>query len=306
MPSLSPNKDIPDLSGKVILVTGANAGLGKQTILELSKHNPAHIFLTARTESKTRAATEDIRKAVPSTAPFTYLNLDLTSFDSIKKAVREFHAQSQQLHILINNAGIMGSPAGTTKDGNEIQFGTNHVGHALLAKLLLPTINRTAAATTPLQDIRIITIASSEEARSPATNTYEFDKLKTNMASTPTLVRYGISKIANIQYAQALSRRHPDIRSISIHPGMVDTNLKSGIAASWPLMKPFLPLVGLLSSNVRNSANNQLWAAVSPNAKSGEFYFSVGVTGKGSRQLRDKALEDALWNWTEKELEGHV
>ncbi|KAH9203363.1 retinol dehydrogenase [Leptodontidium sp. 2 PMI_412] len=306
MPSFNPDKDIPDLSGKVILVTGGNAGLGKQTILELSKHNPAHIFLTARSESKAQAAIEDIRKAVPSAAPITYLNLDLTSFDSIKKAVREFLGQSPQLHILINNAGIMGSPAGTTKDGYEIQFGTNHVGHALLTKLLLPTLERTAAATTPFQDIRIITIASSEEARSPATNTYEFDKLKTDMSSTPTLVRYGISKIANIHYARALSRRHPNIRSISIHPGMVDTNLKSGIVASWPLMRPFLPLVGLLSTNVRNGANNQLWAAVSPDAKSGEFYFPVGVTGKGSKQSRDKALEDALWNWTEKELEEHV
>lgn len=114
MVPFNPDKDIPDLSGKVILVTGGNVGLGKQTILQLSKHNPAHIFLAARTESKALAAIEDIRKAVPDAAPITYLNLDLTSFDSIKKAAKDFHAQSQQLHILINNGGIMATPAGTT------------------------------------------------------------------------------------------------------------------------------------------------------------------------------------------------
>ncbi|RYP51313.1 hypothetical protein DL768_003317 [Monosporascus sp. mg162] len=306
MPSFNPNRDIPDLSGKVILVTGGNVGLGKETILQLSKHNPAHIFLAARTKSKALAAIEDIRNAVPGAAPITYLNLDLTSFDSIKKAVTEFHAQSQQLHILINNAGILATPAGTTNEGYEIQFGTNHMGHALLTKLLLPTLEKTAAATTPPQDVRIINVASSEETRSPATNTYDFNKLKTDMASTSILVRYGISKLANIHHARALSRRHPDIRSISVHPGFVNTDLKNGMGTIWPLINPLLPLIGVFSTNVSSGTKNQLWAAVSPDAKSGEFYFPVGVTGKGSKQSCDKALEDALWDWTEKELEGHA
>ncbi|KAH7230211.1 retinol dehydrogenase [Fusarium redolens] len=306
MPSFNPDKDISDLSGKVIFVTGGNAGLGKQTILRLSKHNPAHIFLAARTKSKALAAIEDIHKAVPDAAPITYINLDLASFDSIQQAAKDFHSQSQQLHILINNAAIMATPAGTTKDGYEIQFGTNHMGHALLTKLLLPTLKRTAATTSPPQDVRIINVASSEEARSPATDTYDFNKLKTDMASTSTLIRYGISKVANIHHARALSRHHPEIRSISLHPGVVNTNLKNGMGASWPLMKPLLPLIGLLSTNVSNGTKNQLWAAVSPDAKSGEFYFPVGVTGKGSKQSRDKALEDALWNWTENELKGYA
>ncbi|KAM6504657.1 hypothetical protein FSOLCH5_015392 [Fusarium solani] len=306
MVPFNPDKDIPDLSGKVILVTGGNVGLGKQTILQLSKHNPAHIFLAARTESKALAAIEDIRKAVPDAAPITYLNLDLTSFDSIKKAAKDFHAQSQQLHILINNGGIMATPAGTTKEGYEIQFGTNHVGHALLTKLLLPTLKKTAAATTPPQDVRIVNLSSSFENKAPATNTYEFDKLKTDMASTPTFVRYGISKIANIHHARALSRRHPEIRSIAVHPGVVNTNLTNGPAASWPIMKLILPLAGFFSTNVWNGTKNQLWAAVSPDAKSGEFYYPVGVTGKGTKQSGDKALEEALWDWTEKELEGHA
>jgi hypothetical protein len=126
------------------------------------------------------------------------------------------------------------------------------------------------------------------------------------MVSTSTLIRDGVSKVANIHHARALSRDHPEFRSISLHPGVVNTNLKNGIVASWSLIKPLLPLIGLLSNNVSNGTKNQLWAAVSPNAKSGEFYFPVGITGKGSKQSRDKALEDALWNWTENELKGYA
>ncbi|KAF5613097.1 retinol dehydrogenase [Fusarium sp. NRRL 25303] len=287
-------------------MTEGNSSLGKQTILQLSKHNPAHIFLATQTKSKALAAIKDIHKAIPNAAPITYINLNLTSFNSIKQAARDFRSQSQQLHILINNAAIMAIPAGTTKDRYKIQFGTNHIGHTLLTKLLLPALKRTAATTSPPQDIRIINVASSKEARSPATDTYDFNKLKTDMASTSTLIRYGILKVANIHHTHALSHHHPEIRSISLHPGVVNTNLKNGIGASWPLMKPLLPLIGLLSTNVSNGIKNQLWAALSPNAKSGEFYFPVGVTGKGSKQSRDKALEDALWNWTENELKGYT
>ncbi|KAF1957876.1 retinol dehydrogenase [Byssothecium circinans] len=306
MPTFDLDKDIPDLSGKVILVTGGNIGLGKETVLQLSKHKPAHIFLAARSESKALAAIEDIRKAVPDAAPITYLNLDLGSFDSIKRAASDFHAKSQRLHILINNAAISATQAGTTKEGYEIQFGTNHVGHALLTKLLLPTLKKTAAAATAPQDVRIVTVAAAAEKFSPFTESYDCDKLKTDMASTPTFTRYGISKLANVHYARALSRRHPEIKSVSLHPGFVNTNLASGLAASWPILKLILPFLGLFLTNVSTGAKNQLWAAVSPEVKSGEFYFPVGVTGKGSKHSYDQGLEEQLWEWTEKELEEHA
>ncbi|KAH7233802.1 retinol dehydrogenase [Fusarium redolens] len=305
MPTFDLDKDIPDLSGKIILVTGGNTGLGKETVLQLSKHKPAHIFLAARSEFKALAAIEDIRKAVPNAAPITYLNLDLESFDSIKKAATDFHAKSQQLHILINNAAISATPAGTTKEGYEIQFGTNHIGHALLTKLLLPILKKTAAATPP-QDVRIVTVAAAAETFSAFTESYDFDKLKTDMASTPTFTRYGISKLANVHYARALSRRHPEIKSVSLHPGFVNTNLSSGLAASWPILKPILLFFGLFLSNVSTGVKNQLWVSVSPEVKSGEFYFPVGVAGCGSKHSYDRDLEEQLWEWTEEELEKHA
>ncbi|KAF5005558.1 hypothetical protein FDECE_8010 [Fusarium decemcellulare] len=310
MPTFNPDQDIPNLSGKAILVTGGNNGLGKETVLQLSKHNPAQIFLAARTKSKALTAIEDIRKSVPDAAPITYLSLDLASFDSIKQAVIDFHAQSQRLDILINNAGIMAVPPGKTKDGYEIQFGTNHVGHALLTKLLLPTLIKTATATSPPQDVRIVTVASKSEGWGPPLNPSEFDKLKTDMSSTSTFARYGMSKIANVLYAHALSSRHPEIRSISLHPGSVNTDISGGIAASWPVLKPLLRFGSLFgdifADSVSTGAKNQLWAAVSPDAKSGEFYHPIGVTGKGSENSRDRALEEEIWRWTEQELKLHV
>ncbi|SCO92606.1 related to alcohol dehydrogenase homolog Bli-4 [Fusarium oxysporum] len=310
MAMFNPDKDIPDLSGKVILVTGGSDGLGRETVLQLSKHNPAHIFLAARNKSKAFTAIEGIRKTVPDAAPITYLSLDLASFDSIKKAVAEFLAQSRQLHILVNNAGIMGVPPGKTKDGYEIQFGTNHVGHALLIKLLLPTLSMTAVATSPPQDVRIITVASKAEGWGPFPSPSEFDKFKTDMSSISTFARYGISKAANVLYAHALCQHHPEIRSISLHPGSVSTNISSGIAASWPILKPLLRVGSIfgkiVADSVSTGAKNQLWAAVSPDAKSGEFYHPVGVLGKGTENSRNGALADDIWKWTERELEHYI
>ena len=152
--SFNPDLEIKDLSGKVILVTGGNTGLGKEAVLQLAKHNPSHIYLAARTPSKGEAAVAAIKEAVPS-AQITYLPLDLASFSSVSSAVKAFTDQSKRLDVLMNNAGIMATPPQSTEQGYEIQvshsctarepnladnylkFGTNHMGHAvsLLVKL---------------------------------------------------------------------------------------------------------------------------------------------------------------------------
>ncbi|OAL42726.1 retinol dehydrogenase [Pyrenochaeta sp. DS3sAY3a] len=306
MPSFNPNRDIPDLSGKVILVTGGNNGLGKETVLQLSKHNPAHIFLGARSEAKALKAINEIRRVAPESAKITFLQLDLASLQSVKQAATSFLAQSSQLHLLINNAGIMATPPGTTKDGYEEQFGTNHMGHALLTQLLLPTLKDTATATAPPQDVRIITLSSLSEAWAPPAETYSFDKLKTDFASISTSARYGISKIANVHYAAELARHHPEIRSVSVHPGLVNTGLMNSITIGRPYLKPIIPIVGLFVTQVAAGARNQLWAATSNDAKSGEFYHPVGVSGKGSELSKSERLAKELWEWTNKELAPYL
>lgn len=297
----NPASDIPDLSGKVIFVIGGNVGLGRETVLELSKHKPAQIFLAARSKEKAQAAIDGIVKTVPNAAPITFIELDLGSFDSIKRAAAEFLSKSKQLHILINNASIMATPAGTTKDGYEIQFGTNHMGHALLTKLLLPTLQES----TKTSDVRIVSLSSNAEEYAPTTP-WDFDQMKTDMASTARTTRYAISKLANIYHSRALSRQYPEIRCIALHPGVVHTSLTRGLLDSFPWLAPIIWLVGFFLKTPADGARNQLWASVSPDAKSGEFYHPVGIAGKGSELSKDRKLEGDVWKWTEDELEAYL
>jgi NAD(P)-dependent dehydrogenase (short-subunit alcohol dehydrogenase family) len=303
MSTFNPDTDIPSLSGKVVLVTGGNTGLGLETVRQLSKHDPAEILLAARTRARAEGSITKLREENPDACKITFVELDLTSLDSVKRAADEVKSKHSQLHLLINNAGIMNHPAGLTKDGYEIQFGTNHMGHALLTKLLLPTLQATAKTG---QDVRIITLSSRAETMSPST-LWDFGALKTDMSSKITVTRYGISKVANIHHSRALSRRYPDIRCIAVHPGIVVTELGRGTAASYPILSKVLGAMrwtlGMTGTPVHIGALNQLWASVSPDAESGKFYYPVGEAVKGSSQSQNKEYEDQLWEWTEKELE---
>ncbi|EEU45267.1 uncharacterized protein NECHADRAFT_41149 [Fusarium vanettenii 77-13-4] len=303
--SFDPDKDIPDLSGKVILVTGGNTGLGLETVLQLAKHNPAHIYLAARSEEKGNRAIKEVQEKVPNAPPITFLRLDLGSLESTKAAAASFRASSDRLDILINNAGIMAVPEGLTKDGYEIQFGTNHLGHALLTKLLLPTLKATAA--TPSSDVRVVFLSSSAGSIAPK-DSYHLDKAKTTMPDIGTWTRYGQSKLANIHYNAALAKRHPDIKFISLHPGVVKTNLGDSFINSYgALLGTVFRFIGNMTSiSVEKGALNQLWAATSQDVESGVFYYPVGVTGKGSELSNNEKVREQLWEWTEKELESYV
>jgi retinol dehydrogenase 12 len=127
-------KDIPSLKGKVVLVTGGNSGLGKQCVLEYARHDPAQIWLAARNLDKAKAAVDEIKRQVPN-APIKILQLDLSSFESVKEAATTFSSESDRLDILMLDAGIMAAKPGLTGDGYEIQFETNYLGHALLTQL---------------------------------------------------------------------------------------------------------------------------------------------------------------------------
>ncbi|KAK2688523.1 hypothetical protein QWA68_012707 [Fusarium oxysporum] len=302
--SFNPDKDIPDLSGKVILVTGGNTGLGFEVIFQLSKHQPKHIYLAARSEEKANEAIKTLRKKSPNAGPVTFLQLDLGSFASIKAAASTFRSMSDRLDILINNAGIMAVPEGLTKDGYEIQFGTNHVGPALFTTLLLPTLKATAAIST---DARVVFLSSELENMAPK-NSYLFDELKTTLPKFSTWTRYGQSKLAAVHYAQALANHNPDLKVVSIHPGVIATNLSGPVVKDYNFLMAALFKVAMkfVTVSIEEGTLNHLWTATSPDVKSGAFYFPVGVQGKGSSLSKNSKLRDQLWEWTEKELEPHV
>lgn len=171
---------------------------------------------------------------------------------------------------------------GLTKEGYEIQFGTNHMGHTLFTQLLLPTLQETAKIN---PETRVISVASASESRAPI-DIYKCDELKTMMADRHTTARYCISKIAQVHYNIAIAERYNDIKFICIHPGMVATNLHS--ESSGRFLKIFLNVaIASFATTVEKGALNQIWASVSPDARTGEFYGPVGAPGVGSRPCRN-------------------
>jgi len=294
------------LTGKVLLVTGGNSGLGKQSILDLVKHSPARIFLTARSESKAKEAIELIAAAAPDVPASTIIQplvLDLSSLASVRDAAKQVLDNSDRLDILMLNAGIMAPPKpALTKDGYEEQFGTNHMGHALFAKLLLPLLLSTAEK--PGSDVRVVTMSSDMWSMHPKGGV-QLDKVKTMQDDIYTTTRYGQSKLANALFTREMARRYPKITTVSIHPGVVGTNLGADFQESYKIAKWLVNTVGkYLMKTVEDGAKNQEWAATTSkeNLENGAFYMPVGKKHVGG--IKDDAdLAKRQWEWTEKELE---
>jgi NAD(P)-dependent dehydrogenase (short-subunit alcohol dehydrogenase family) len=313
-----PDRDIPSLAGKVLVITGANGGLGYESLIHLAKHNPDKIYLCARSKAKYDAAMKGVTAAVPNAASFVkYLELDLTSLASVAAAADAFSAENARLDILTNNAGVMAQPPGLTKDGYEIQFGTNHVGHHLLTKRLLPIMQTTAAE--PNADVRIINLTSEGHTLAPKPTGFIPETCTTDMADYNTFSRYGQSKLANILFTNELARRYPAITSVSIHPGGVMTGLATSFTEAHPWLSFFLmPVWKMTATQPSVGAYNQTWASVAPvdgkagtgkegvkAVKQGGYYVPVAKNGSMSQFAKDGELARKLWEWTEGELKKH-
>ncbi|KAL1652676.1 hypothetical protein SLS61_004656 [Didymella pomorum] len=305
--TFDPAKDIGSLEGKVILVTGGNAGLGKQTVTYLAAHKPARIYLAARTASKASSAISDIKTTVPNACEIAHLPLDLTSFSSIAEAAATFNRSETRLDVLINNAGIMACPYSTTKEGFEIQFGTNHMGHALLTKLLMPTLLKTSETH---GDARVVTLSSAGHTIGvPGGLILDQQKLE----QQGTWKRYGQSKLCNLLFARELSERYPQITSVSLHPGVIFTDLFQSLRAN-VFLKAGLWFYGLFFflipghyKSTEGGALNQTWAATvrKEDLVNGAYYKPVGVENDGSKAARNIGLQKKLWEYTEAELAKH-
>lgn len=297
--TFNPDQDIPDLSGKVILVTGGNTGLGKESVLQLAKHNPKEIFLAARTPSKAESAIQDIKAAVPN-ASITFLPLDLTDFSSIAEAAKTFTSKSDRLDVLLNNAGVMALPYSKTAQGYEIQFGTNHMGHALLTKLLLPTLLKTAEKADA--DVRIVNLSSEGHRMAPSGGIIYDQAALENQGAW---ARYGQSKLSNILHAKVLSDKYPQITSVAVHPGVILTDLYASQKETNPLVKwGVWALGGFVMGDVKAGALNQIWASVGDKNEAGKsaYWVPVAKASAGSGYAKDAGLADKLWEYTEEEL----
>ncbi|KAG7127945.1 Short-chain dehydrogenase/reductase like protein [Verticillium longisporum] len=287
----NPDDDIPNLDGRIILVTGGYSGLGLETVRQLARHNPTRIYVAGRSQERGETAIRKLKETVTNT-DLRFLHMDLTSFQSVKSAVESFQESESRLDLLVNNAGIVFAPPGLTSDGYEVQFGTNYMGHALLTRLLLPVLRATAKTKA---DVRVVTVSSGSEAYTGKT-TYDFEQFRTTMGNESTHTRHCLSKLALIHFAAAAAQRYPEVKFITIHPGAVRTT----VGKNWDVGTLFLLFIRtwilFFAARVEVGALNQLWASASPDAVSGEFYHPVGVPGKGSQISRDAELRERLWS----------
>lgn len=277
------------------------AGLGTETILQLAQHNPAEIYFTGRNQK----AADDVINRIKSsgtTAKITFVALDLLSMSSIKAAQSSFPAS--RLDVLICNGGIMAQPPGLSKDGYEIQFATNHLSHALLIKLLMPTLLRTADL--PSSNVRIV-ILTSLGFRGHPKGGIVFKDLKTtqDFGAFGSWYRYGQSKLASILYASELARRYGEkLTAVSVHPGVINTGLVGGLSFG---NKAFVHVASMGKMiKPHEGAYNTLWAATREKGaiQNGGFYEPVGQYSpkRLDSAAKDPALAKELWDFTEQEL----
>ncbi|KAF2844068.1 NAD(P)-binding protein [Plenodomus tracheiphilus IPT5] len=299
--SFSPDKDIVDLSGKVILVTGGNAGLGFESVLQLTKHNPQTIIMASRSQDKAEAAMKEIQITVPK-ANIKFLQIDISSFASIKKAAALVIEQFDRLDILLNNAGFVAASTGLTEDGYELHFGTNHMGPALLTRLLLPLLDKTSKL--PDSDVRVVQLASEARQIAPKGGIL-FDQLKTPCEKIAGRALYGQSKLANIYFIKALATRYSSIKCVSLHPGAVKTNIMESTVKKYSYIAWLLRIIiNLVTVDVHTGALGQLWASAgrASEIKSGAYYIPLKKEITTSELVNNTELAEKLWNWTEKEF----
>ncbi|NUP47492.1 MAG: SDR family oxidoreductase [Catenulispora sp.] len=288
---------VPDLTGRTFVVTGANSGLGLESVRILAAHG-AHVVLTARDRLKGEAAVAKIAQETPG-ASLELRILDLADLESVRAFADGVRADGLPVNVLINNAGVMMTPPRTTRQGFEMQLGTNHLGHFALTGLLLDVL---AAGDDP----RVVTVSSTLHKQGKI----DFDDLMQTRRYSPTAA-YAQSKVANLLFGLELQRRltaaGSPVRSLMAHPGYSNTNLQFAGPTGWrkAIMRIANPL---MAQKPAIGALAQVRAAVAPDVAGGQYYGSPKLfENRGhpelvepSRHARDPQVAARLWEESEK------
>ncbi|KAG2131788.1 hypothetical protein DEU56DRAFT_739839 [Suillus clintonianus] len=283
--------DIPDLTGKVIIVTGANTGIGKETAKTLLAHG-AKVYVAARSQEKAEVAIKDLKDSTGGEALF--LKLDLGDLKSVKAAAEEYISKETKLDVLFNSAGVMFPPTDwLTADGYDLQFGTNVLGHFYFTKLLLPTLIATAKSA-PDGKARVITTSSSAHMLCGLNFSAFKDSPARKKMSASAL--YGQSKTATFE----LARRYGSegIVSIPLNPG----NIKTDLARHMPSFQR--SILNLFLYDVEHGALTQLYAGTAPEAVglNGKYLVPWARVGPTRNDARDPKTGVALWEWLEEQV----
>ena len=297
------------LQGRHFMVTGASSGLGEETVRALSSAG-AKVTMVARNLDKLHAAADRIRKSVPTTDLQTGL-VDLADLSSIRSYAEEYLQEAAPIDVLINNAGVMACPFMTTKDGFEMQFGTNHLGHFLLTNLLMPAI---LSGHNP----RIINLSSAGHTHADVS----LDDPNFETSEYNAWESYGRSKSANIHFTRELVRRYGgEIRSFAVHPGVILTELGRHLTPE--LMEEMVERVkarsessaeaketgGLPFKSMEAGAATQVWAATTDDLEGNNGAYlgdcKVGVEGGNPSEngylpyIYNEDTAKALWSLSE-------
>lgn len=297
-------KDIPNLAGKVVLVTGGNCGIGKETAKALLVHN-AKVYLACRNAEKAAVAIAELERETGKTAIF--LPLDLCSLKSLKKSVEEFSSKEKELHLLINNAGVMVPPYTSLAEGYDLQFHTNVMGHWYLTKLLLPVLLE-AASHSPPKSVRVVHL-SSVVSYLACEGGLIFGSFKDGPERN-SLSEYELyiqSKFGNIVVSNEFHRRYAErgLVSISVNPGNINSELHRHIDESTILgfLRKLIGPVVLYPPKL--GALTQLYAATAEEAGNygGKFLIPWARVGKPRPESDDIRLGNDLWTWLEEQVE---
>ncbi|MGW8316597.1 MAG: oxidoreductase [Bacteroidales bacterium] len=291
--------NMPDLKGKVIIVTGGNSGLGLESVKAFAMKG-ADVILATRSVQKGEEARIEILKAVPE-GRIEVMELDLGDLKSVKGFASTFQKKYERLDVLLNNAGIMMSPYFRTKDGFEGQFGTNHLGHFALTGSLMGILLETPGS-------RIVNVSSGAHKRGEM----DFENLQFEEGEGYTPSRaYGRSKLSNLLFTYELQRRlvaaGKETIALAAHPGVARTNLGRYMEGKF-LYRLLYPVFIWISQDQDRGALPQIRAAVDPNVKGGEYFgpdgrnemkgYPVRVpSNEASHNLSDAAK---LWEVSEK------
>ena len=287
-------ENIPDLTGKIAIVTGANSGIGYEMARALAGKG-AMVILACRNQAKGEAAVRQIDQEYPE-AKAELMQLDLSDLASVRRFAGEFASQYDRLDILINNAGIMAPPLGKTADGFELQFGANYLGHFALTGLLFDLIIHTPRA-------RVITVSSGGHRFGEI----DFDNLNGEKGYDRQRA-YAQSKLANLLFTYELQRRLEgagvDTIAVAAHPGWTATNLQ----AHWRMVRILNPFI---AQKPKMGALPTLYAATAPDVQGGDYYGPRGwqelrgypTKVRSSDSSYDAAVAAKLWTVAE-ELTG--
>jgi NAD(P)-dependent dehydrogenase (short-subunit alcohol dehydrogenase family) len=263
-----------DVSGRTIVVTGSNTGIGRVTAEELARKG-ARVILACRSEEKTRPVIEGIRAAG---GKAEFLALDLGDLDSVRRAAKTLLDRDEATDVLVNNAG-QAALRGTTPQGFELAFGINHLGHYLFTRLLLPLLERSPAP-------RIVNVSSKSHYRAKG---IDWEAVRKPTPHVTGLPEYEVSKLANVLFTNELARRFPKITSASLHPGVVASD--AWRQAPWGIRH----VMKLFMITNEQGAKTTLHCVLADDIKSGAYYDS-SKERRPSRVSADAELSRMLWD----------